>query len=185
MGTATRKCCGCKSRFPVEGMTKLPAGWFHSMDCAYSYGNKKAKKTKEKDFNAETRKRKEKLKTRSDWLREAQKEFNRYIRLRDNCVCISCQKPLGSKYDAGHYRSVGAHPELRFCEENVHSQCVHCNQHKSGNAIDYRINLINKIGLERVEWLEGAHELQKLNIEQIKEIKQKYKAMANALQAES
>ena len=38
----------------------------------------------------------------------------------------------------------GAMPSLRFNTHNVHKQCSACNNHLSGNMIEYRINLIAK-----------------------------------------
>ena len=106
----------------------------------------------------------------------AQKSFNAYIRFRDsNDSCISCNRSTGCKVNAGHYKSVGSSPELRFNELNVHLQCEHCNLFKSGNIENYRINLINKIGAESVEWLEGPHEPKKYTCEELKEIELKYK----------
>ena len=78
--------------------------------------------------------------------------------------------------------SVGGNPELRFEELNCHKQCAPCNNHLSGNVGEYRINLINKIGLEQVEWLEGPHELQKLTCEDLKAIELKYKKKLKALE---
>jgi len=63
---------------------------------------------------------------------------------------------------------------LRFCELNVHKQCSVCNNHRSGNIVEYRINLVKKIGAEQVEWLEGSHKPEKYTIEQIKEIRAEY-----------
>ena len=121
-------------------------------------------------------KRKEALKSRSDYIKEAQVEFNRFIRARDaNLPCISCDRNTGSKVNAGHYLSVGSNPQLRFNEDNCHKQCEHCNTYKSGNQAAYRPRLIERIGLERVEWLEGHHEATKYSIEQIKQIKADYK----------
>lgn len=97
---------------------------------------------------------KEGLKTHSDWLNELQKIFNKYIRLRDkNKPCISCNKPLIGKYDAGHYFSVGSYPNLRFNENNVHGQCVSCNQHKHANIVEYSLQLPKRIGQEQFEAL--------------------------------
>lgn len=142
----------------------------------------RAKKAREKTERKEHKKAKESLKTRSDWLREAQQQFNRYIRARDHGkVCISCQKPPKKK-NAGHYRSVGAAPELRFNEDNVHLQCEHCNTFNSGNAIEYRINLVKKLGMEQVKHLEGPHLPKKYTIDEIKEIKAKYSKMARDLE---
>jgi hypothetical protein len=39
----------------------------------------------------------------------------------------------------------------------------------------YRENLIAKIGLERVEWLEGPHEPKRYRIEDLKEIRDTYR----------
>jgi len=128
------------------------------------------------------RERKEKLKTRSDYLKEAQVEFNRYIRERDkNQGCISCGRNNGSKANAGHYRSVGAFPELRYCEDNCYLQCEHCNTYLSGNLIEYRKRLVQRVGIEKVEWLEGPHGQLKLTIEELKQIRDKYRVMAKSL----
>eukprot|EP00659_Diplonema_papillatum_P005157 gene5157-7891_t len=109
--------------------------------------------------------RKEKLKSRADHLREAQVAVNEYVRLRDaHLPCISCDSTpndndlmTGSRWDAGHYRSVGACPELRFEPLNIHRQCVKCNRNLSGNAVEYRIRLVLRIGAEKVAWLESLH----------------------------
>ena len=130
----------------------------------------------------ELRASQERIKSRSDHLREAQAAFNEFIRLRDaHEPCISCGRHHDGQYHAGHYRTVGANPELRFHEDNVHKQCAPCNNHKSGDIVNYRINLVAKIGAERVARLEGPHELQKLNIDQIKAIKAHYRAKVREL----
>ncbi|MBC8782848.1 recombination protein NinG [Pseudomonas fluorescens] len=133
--------------------------------------------------------RKEKLKTKADHLREAQAAVNEYVRLRDaHLPCISCDSTpsdndlmTGSRWDAGHYRSVGACPELRFEPLNIHRQCVKCNRNLSGNAVEYRIRLVLRIGAEKVEWLEGLHPACKYTVEEIKAIKAKYRAMTKEL----
>lgn len=135
----------------------------------------RATRRKAKEDRVQQRKARERLKTRSDWLREAQRQCNVWIRQRDrHQTCISCGNPP-KKRNAGHYRSVGAAPELRFHPLNIHLQCESCNSFKSGNQAEYRINLIKKIGLKLVEWLEGPHEPQRYTIEDAKEIKQWYK----------
>ena len=127
------------------------------------------------------RERKEKLKTRNDWIKETQVAFNAYIRERDkDTPCICCGKPLGESqvgggFDCGHYRSTGSAPHLRFCEDNAHGQTKFCNRYRAGNAVDYRLGLIQRIGLERVEKLEADNEPRKWTIDELKEIKQKYK----------
>lgn len=162
-----------------------------SMECAIAYSKRKAEEKRKKQEKSDRleagrrmRARKEALKSRPDWLKEAQKAFNEFIRLRDKDLpCISCGRYHAGQYHAGHYRSVGAYPELRFNEDNVHKQCSVCNNHKSGNAIEYRINLIRKIGLERVEFLERHdHQPLKLSIDEIKELIKFYKAKCKGLE---
>lgn len=122
------------------------------------------------------------LKTRQQWLREAQAAFNAYIRGRDaKEPCISCGRFHDGAYDAGHYRSIGAQPALRFDETNVHKQCVPCNQHKGGNVIEYRLRLLKKIGREGVELLEIEHAPAKYDIEDAKRIKAIYKAKLKSI----
>jgi hypothetical protein len=133
--------------------------------------------------------RKEKLKSRAEHLREAQAAVNEYVRLRDaHLPCISCDSLpsdhdliTGSRWDAGHYRSVGACPELRFEPLNIHRQCVKCNRNLSGNAVEYRIRLVLRIGPEKVAWLEGLHPACKYTVEEIKAIKADYRAKTREL----
>ena len=133
--------------------------------------------------------RKEQLKSRADHLREAQAAVNEFIRLRDaHLPCISCDSTpsdnnlmTGSRWDAGHYRSVGACPELRFELLNIHRQCVRCNRNLSGNAVEYRIRLVLRIGAEKVDWLEGPHPARKYTVDEIKVIKADYRAKSREL----
>lgn len=143
----------------------------------------KERKSIEQRERKELQARKEKLKSRSEHAKEAQAEFNRWVRLRDaDLPCISCGRYHQGKYDAGHFRSVGSNPALRFEPLNCHKQCVPCNQHMSGNAIEYRIGLVAKIGAANVEWLEGPHEPKRYSIDDLKAIKAKYKALTRELQ---
>lgn len=136
-----------------------------------------------KQARQDLQERREKLKTRREHMAEAQTAFNAYIRERDSGLpCISCDSSpsdhdliTGSRWDAGHYRSVGACPELRFEPLNVHRQCVKCNRNLSGNAVEYRIRLVNRIGADQVDWLEGPHKPQRLTIEDLQAIKALYR----------
>ncbi len=161
-----------------------------SIDCAIQESKGAAQKRADKAAKelakrerAEHKKAKEKVKTRSEWMKEAQAAFNSYIRARDkNKGCVSCGCSLiGRKFDAGHYRSVGGHPELRFEEKNCSGQCVPCNQHRSGNLIDYRLGLIEREGQDIVDFLEGPHEPKKYTIDDLKDIKRQYKKAAAVL----
>jgi hypothetical protein len=142
-----------------------------------------------KAARARSRGLREGLKTRSEHLKELQAIFNRFIRLRDtvpvDLPCISCQRHHKGQYHAGHFLSRGSHPELRFDEDNCHKQCSACNNHLSGNLVNYRRFLIEKIGLQAVENLEGYHPPLKLDIPQIKELKAVYKAKIKEISANS
>ena len=161
-----------------------------SVKCAMAMGKRKAEEKRKKlekadrlEASRRMRERKEKLKSRSDWLKDLQRVFNEFIRLRDvNLPCISCGRYHNGQYHAGHYRSVGACPELRFNEDNTHKQCSACNNHLSGNILEYRLGLIEKIGLERVEFLERKdHPPLKLSVEEIKDLIKAYKAKVKEL----
>lgn len=149
----------------------------------------KARKAIDQRERREIKVRKEKLKSRSDHLREAQAAVNEYVRLRDaHLPCISCDSMpsdhdliTGSRWDAGHYRSVGACPELRFEPLNIHRQCVKCNRNLSGNAVEYRIRLVRRIGAEQVAWIEGPHPARKYTVEELKAIKAEHRAKTREL----
>jgi len=172
------KCKVCGVEYTKERLGQKAC----SVSCAIKLVNTERALAAKKAKVIERRADKLKLKTRADWLREAQAAFNKYIRTRDqDQPCISCQRHHEGQYHAGHYLTTGARPELRFDEDNVHKQCAPCNNHLSGNLVLYRVNLIKKIGLERVEWLEGAHELLKLSIDRIKELITLYRTKTKGL----
>lgn len=160
-----------------------------AIECEAELGLKllaKGKVEKRKEEAKRDRARKDALKSRSDWLREVQVEFNRMIRFRDLLAgyhCISCDTSNHKvKLNAGHFLSVGAHPELRFEESNVHLQCEKCNSYLSGNISAYRPRLIERIGQDKVDWLEGPHEPKKWSIDELKTMKATYRARANEYQ---
>ncbi|MCW2099710.1 UNVERIFIED_ORG: NinG protein [Pseudomonas psychrophila] len=147
----------------------------------------KARKSLAQVERKEIKVRKEKLKSRGEHMREAQQAFNEFIRARDQAAghsCISSGKPLdwsGNAVDAGHYRSVGSAPHLRFDERNCHAQSKQDNRFLSGNAVDYRIGLIARIGQEAVDALEADQSVRKYSIEEIKAIKAEYRAKTREL----
>lgn len=179
----TRKCAvkGCATRFQPRNMMHKCCG----AECAEIFAAAERKRLDAK----QTRDRKQAMKTRSDWLKEAQAAFNAYIRARDEGQqCISCgtslkYEAIGGGFDCGHYRSVGSAPHLRFHEDNAHGQCKKCNRYGSGMAVDYRLNLIARIGLDRVEALESDQTPRHYAIDDLKQIKATYKAKLKALKA--
>ena len=150
-----KKCKVCKSKFQLFRTTQKVC----SPNCAIALAKVDGAKKEKKSHSAA--KRNLKNNDRTLQAKKAQAAFNKFIRLRDKGnVCISCQNPPLKK-NAGHYKTTKAHPELRFCEAQVHLQCEHCNTHLSGNIYNYRPNLINKVGIEMVDWIEGPHELKR------------------------
>ena len=145
------------------------------------------KKAKEKMSLAqagrrEIKVRKEKLKTRADHAKDTQQAFNEWVRLRDaDLPCVSCGRHHDGQYHAGHYRTVAANPAIRFEPLNVHKQCAPCNNHKSGDIVNYRIELVKRIGVEAVEWLEGPHEPKRYTVEQLKAMTAEYRAKTKEL----
>ncbi len=147
-------------------------------------------KLKVKQERAEIVRRKQAIKSRSDWMKEAQQAFNEFIRTRDaGLPCISSGRfvsagdSIGGDIDAGHYRSVGSAPHLRFNEDNAHGQSKHDNRYLAGNAVDYRLGLIARIGLQRVEAIEADDTPRKYTVDDLKAIKATYKAKTKALLA--
>jgi hypothetical protein len=145
-------------------------------------------KAARKAEKADIKRRKEAIKTLPQLHREAQAAFNSWVRQRDAALpCISCgAKPpdlsgLHAGRDAGHYRSVGSAAHLRYHPDNVHGQCVKCNQWGAGRAVDYRLGLIARIGLERVEALEADSTVRRWTREELAAIKTEYRAKLKQL----
>ncbi|MCF5723898.1 recombination protein NinG [Pseudomonas syringae] len=142
----------------------------------------KARKALDQIERAEIKVRKEKLKSRADHLKDTQQAFNAWVRARDAALpCVSCGRHHGGQYHAGHYRTVGANPELRFEPLNAWKQCAPCNNHLSGNLINYRISLLQRIGEEKVAWLEGPHEAKKYTVDELKAMTADYRAKTKEL----
>ena len=161
-----KKCKECGGNFTPFKTTQVVCG----AKCATKLAEAKVWKERKKVMIENTR-------TRTEWLALLQIVFNKYIRLRDaNKPCISCDRPLTSKFDAGHFFSVGRYPNLRFCEDNVHGQCVFCNQHLHGNHLEYneriqhRINAFNYVVL-----MNKRNDDLKLTLDEIKELIKVYK----------
>lgn len=152
------KCKICRQTF-VKTRGIQPT--CNEYDCKVAYATNVAnkaiereKKKQKKQWAEERKVFKQKTKTQSDYLKDLQVVFNKYIRLRDKgrpCVC--CNKPYDESFHASHYFSVGHFPHLRFNELNVHGGCVECNVHKHGNTAEYSINLPKRIGADNYEYL--------------------------------
>jgi hypothetical protein len=168
-----KKCKFCRVEFTPTKPLQQVCGF----ECALELAKNKRIKTVKK----EVKETKLKLKSRSNWLKDTQVVFNKYIRLRDqDDGCISCGSKSAAAYHAGHYRSIGSAGHLRFNELNCHRQCSACNTHLSGNLIRYRLGLIRKIGIQSLETLEHDNNTIKWSVEEIKLLKAQFSAKIKA-----
>lgn len=175
-----KKCKCCPEKF-------IPRNSLHTVcspRCAIQLANQlseRKQKRQEKEQRAAWNKRKADVKPLSHWISMTQRAFNDYIRARDGDICISCGSTTAVSYHAGHYRTTAAASQLRFNEDNVHSQCAACNVHHSGAIGPYRINLITKIGLQRVLALESNNTSHRYTREELDGIRTHYRALLRAL----
>lgn len=161
----------------------------HNYKCALEFNRQadakiadRKNRKREKEERAAWRKRKEAVKPLKHWEDATQRVVNDYIRERDRDMpCISCGTWNTVQWEAGHFRSRGAASHLRYNEDNIHKQCHRCNAELSSNAIPYRIALVEKIGLERVEALENNNTPHRFTREELKGIRMHYRALMRAL----
>ncbi len=181
MQTKNRRCAYCKKKVPTESAKINGLKAFCSTDHAIAWLNSEngsiaLKKAQRAKLQAE----KQSFLTKSDHIKLAQTAINAWVRWRDrNLGCISCgSKPAqryGGSMDAGHYRSRGAAGHLRFHLWNIHAQCKKCNRNLSGNVVEYRIRLIQRIGLDKVEWLENNNEIKSFSIDYLERLTKVFK----------
>lgn len=195
-----RKCKTCKTPIPTysKSETVYRKLGFCSEGCSIDHGMaavrrkdqqrqseaRKAMAAERKAHRAAKAAQKERMKTRTEWLNEAQAVFNQYIRLRDSHLgCVSCGINTNDvQYHAGHYRTRKAAPQLRFDERQVFKQCSTCNNHLSGNLINYRRELLNRIGAAELERIETDNSQSKWTIDDARRIKAEYKDKIKHLQ---
>lgn len=187
-GPRRKRCPSCRVMFAPARSGQAVCG---EIECAIAHsksekGRATARKALAELGRKELRASKERIKPKGQYMREAQAAFNAWVRARDaSQPCISCGRHHEGKYDAGHYRTVGSNPALRFEPLNCHKQCVPCNQHKSGDIVNYRISLVLRIGQDKVDWLEGPHEPQRYTIDDLKAIRADYKARLKQLKGDA
>jgi hypothetical protein len=178
----TCKNPACKSSFVPQRLGQAVCNYACGL-AIKDVNQEKARKALVDVGRKELKAAKERIKPKGQYMREAQQAFNAWVRARDaGLPCISCGTTADIQYAAGHFRSAGGHPELRFDPLNVHLQCNrNCNMAKSGNLGPYRVELIKRIGQEKVDWLEGPHDPKRYTIEDLKAIKAHYRALAREL----
>ena len=177
-----KTCPICSTEYiPRSSLQKV----CHNYKCAIAFNKQRdaeiaarEQRKRDREARAKWRERKAEVKPLKHWEDLTQRVVNDYIRERDRDLpCISCGTWTTVQWEAGHFRSRGKASHLRYHEDNIHAQCHHCNVHLSGNQQQYRINLIAKIGAERVEALENNNTPHRYTREELDAIRKRYRAL--------
>lgn len=163
-----KKCKVCKESFTPRSSFQVAC----SPTCAQEY----VKLEKAKKDRQERQKGLAALKTKRDYIKEAQRVWNSYVRARDaGKPCCSCgAKPgqvFGGSMDCSHYRSTGAAPHLRFHLHNAAAACVKCNRWLGGNVVALRAGLVERIGEEKILAVEANNSIRKFSDEYLIRLK--------------
>lgn len=163
MANKKRKCKWCKEFVEAESGVKVPTGFFCSHDHMMQWVNDRQQRQRQKEQNKSNKGRKQKrrakvkeLRTRTEWYTKLQTLVNQYVRYRDReepcCTCGNINPNI--KYDAGHFHTKKARPDIRFELTNIHKQCsLNCNVHGSGMRNEYEKFIAEKYGSEHVGYL--------------------------------
>ncbi len=174
-GNRKRKCKACEKESRAHEGYIAGVNFVCDSDCAYELmtraldKGRSKQKQKDKQSQAEEEKRANKahrerlngIKPIKEWQDKLQKLVNQYvIHIRDKdkpcCTCGTTAPDI--KYDAGHYRTRKAAPELRYELTNIHIQCSQqCNVFGSGMRSEYREFIEAVYGTEHLDWLDGDH----------------------------
>lgn len=166
-----KKCKNCKDPFtPIRSTLEK---YCQKSECIRVW----IESEKQKAWTKKKKQAKAEMLTVQDYVKMAQQVFNAYINKRDSGKpCISCGKRITGMVNASHYYNANNHWNVRFDENNVHSSCITCNQHLSGNLIEYGIRLEKLIGPDEFAILrEDAYKLRKFTIDELKGIIAEYK----------
>jgi len=178
---------GCVERFtPFTSFTK----WC-SPECGVSVALANVAKIKAKEL---TKTRSENHKSKREFLendkrhvgKQARAYLHRWVKWRDRGLpCCACGNSMDhlpeSARHASHYRPAGMNAAIKYDGINVHMCCSRCNSQLSGNPVEYRVRLIDKIGAEKVEWLDNQNHVKRWTIEELRDIRDDYKTRLKAL----
>ena len=188
MSSKTHACKHCGTKYKKTRPLQKVCSPMCALELTRQQNAKKLAKA-QADDRKQTREKLDAMRTKPQLVKLAQTAFNAFIRARDaGKPCICCGKPLSAEpnsFDAGHYRSVGSAPHMRFVEDNVHGQNKHCNNYLGGNHVAYRQGLIARVGLPAVERIEADDTLRKYTKEGLIELARHYRAEARELKKAS
>lgn len=190
--TAKCRAPGCRARF----VPRFAKHEWCSEDCGAALAQARVAQAKARSAKAaakveraKDKDKREAIKTLPDLVKEAQREFNAYVRLRDITAghgCIDCGRPFepdrpGGSVDAGHYLSRGSAPHLRFDERNCFAQRKNCNRPGGTTRQAFRAGVIERIGLAAVEALEADQTPRKYSRDELRAIRDDYRARVRAM----
>lgn len=183
-------CPVCRNKYVIEREGQQVC---NNIDCAMEH----LKRKKLEPIMAIYRPKPKRLTPDQIALRKSDKKYvkkqvkaflHRWIKWRDRGLpCIACNKSMANLTEwekhASHYRSDGGHSALRYDEDNIHLGCESCNTKNSGNLTNYRINLVHKIGTDRVNRLESeeAKKVTRRTLQELEALRDDYKARLKTL----
>ena len=172
----SKKCKVCKESFAPWTTTQRVCSPVCALDDARA---QQARQYKQKTLSM---KRQFNEKDITYWKKRATKACHTYIRARDGNFCISCgENRPNNQIHAGHFRTRGAASQLQYHPFNIFSQCSRCNLQLSGNLIEYRKNLVNKVGQSMVDYIENENSVYKWTIEDYQGVEWWYKVLLRSL----
>ena len=162
------RCKHCKVRMPADKARHV----LHD-DCidpwlaVQKIKEQKIKAKEKAQDKRETKVKLDKLKRPSQHETECREIVQKIARIRDRADgCISCHMPAdySGAWHGSHFRPAGNNAAVQFHLWNIHKSCAQCNLFKGGNLSAYRPRLVEKIGADRVEWLERQNHAVKTNV---------------------
>lgn len=188
-GLAKGYGCGKMTKYRVHGLcTKdcYPEWLMNSENGKLKMQRAMLKVSKPRmDLEAAKEERDERRKI-SNYLQSAKDSCHAFIRERDKGLnCVSCGNPWHEDFQAGHLYKAELFSTLKFDEKNISGQCRRCNLFNDGNESGYRVGIINRYGVDHLNYLDEKaaiekqinhkwerHELQKIRIDYIQKLRE-------------
>ncbi len=209
-----RLCTGCKKRFPADDLINLPAGYFHTIQCAMDYAweknevkTKKALAAWNKKEKAENKQSRDMKRRKLSWQHNlTQPRFNKLRVLEEllwfeerglEPTCISCGREKGKDHwCCGHFKTVGAQSILRYDPMNSYLQHnFHCNMHLSGDIYGtkkthgyisgLKLRFGEKEGQEIIDYCETHTQSPKWHWQQLEEMRADFNKQIRQLEERS
>jgi len=180
---------------------------FCSDECLLQFAREKQAKKREAETKKQqkkarqlTRQQKQDLLPRDKILAQTQASFNELVRLLDRGEsCITCDSTeedlikagasfVGGIWDCGHYKTRGAHPELRFTLDNAYKQCKSCNGGSGrftgkGRSVSkaYDEKLERVLDPELLAWLQRDHPVPKWTRDDLLRFRDYFRGLCNKI----